>query len=433
MLSNTKYSLIKTLSDAGISANEIAQKTGKSLGAVYYHIRCHKNKTADHDASEESCVTDSKVISGKLMPFIEDLNKNIKAGIINSRKLYSEFKEKGYQGSYGLLNTYVREYISQHDRKFKRSIRIETGPGEQAQVDWGTFGRVLVNGKPETLHAFVYVLSYSRAMYVEFVTNQRQQTFHNCHIHAFEKLGVPKAIRYDNVKTVIISREKLGDGSLKFYLNSAFQDFALYYGFTPELCPPYWPRSKGKVEAGIKYLRYNFMLGIKLPKRLTSLQELNDKVAEWVGNVANQRIHSTTLEKPSILWEKEKEFLNFPNGLPSFNTMAGQVCRGSKNAEIVFKYNFYSIPEEFRGKALYARETNNQGIQLLEIYRKGKLIARHNMAKGRGEHVVDNNHILQKLKRKRGRPSLKKIIKGETDYILVTRRDLKYYNNLILN
>jgi len=82
-------------------------------------------------------------------------------------------------------------------------IRFETEPAFQAQVDWGDFQVSEPDGTTHTVFAFVMVLGYSRAMYVEFVERRTLEAFMDCHIHAFDYLGgCPKEILYDNMKHV---------------------------------------------------------------------------------------------------------------------------------------------------------------------------------------------------------------------------------------
>jgi transposase len=50
-------------------------------------------------------------------------------------------------------------------------IRFETEPGRQAQVDFGSFGNIEIDGKMKKLYAFSYILGYSRYRYVEFTTD----------------------------------------------------------------------------------------------------------------------------------------------------------------------------------------------------------------------------------------------------------------------
>lgn len=213
-------------------------------------------------------------------PFREYLILRLSKGISNSQKLFSEIKDKGFDGSYATLYRYLKRDLStfwkkQYKKnyqftslnsttnlnKYKRAIRFETEPGEQAQVDWGHFGEVIINGIKERLYCFVFILSYSRTSYIEFTTSQKLSVFENCHINTFKVLGIPNNIVYDNTKTVVLSNKKMPDGTRRVHLNLAFLDFANYYGFNIIVSPPYWPRNKGKVEANVKYVRNNFMQG----------------------------------------------------------------------------------------------------------------------------------------------------------------------------
>ena len=92
-------------------------------------------------------------------------------------------------------------------------IRFETEPGLQAQVDWGDFQIQGSDGKTTTIYAFVMVLGYSRALYIEFVERCTLDVFMDCHINAFRYFkGIPAEILYDNMKNVVIGR-KSGPGS----------------------------------------------------------------------------------------------------------------------------------------------------------------------------------------------------------------------------
>lgn len=221
-------------------------------------------------------------------------------------QLYQEIQEKGYKSSYTTAYRYIK-LLANNEPITKRSAHVDTAPGKQAQVDWGSFGKIIINGKTRRLYAFVYILGYSRMMYVEFTTRQDIKTLQECHIHAFNHLGIPETIVYDNMKTVVLRREKAtGNTSDNIYFNPSFSNFAQYYGFNIYLCHPYWPREKGKVEAGVKYLRNNFMQGRRFQKDFSSLEEINKQVKKWLNTVAHVRIHGTTQKRPLQRWNQEK-------------------------------------------------------------------------------------------------------------------------------
>src|SRR5262249_35025665 len=115
----------------------------------------------------------------------------------------------------------------------------------------------------------------------------------DCHRQAFDYLGGwPRVILYDNMKQV-----RVGPG--KF--NESFLDFARHYGFSVKTCRPYRPRTKGKVERAIEYVKDNFLLG----RCFAEVAELNGHARVWLDNTANVRVHATTKQRPIDLLAQE--------------------------------------------------------------------------------------------------------------------------------
>lgn len=416
---------IKNLSMAGLSVPEISRRLGFSTGTIYKHLKDKSNKSISRITHKHS----------KVQPFIFYVDSRLKNGISNTSKIYQELLKIGYNGSYSLINSYIKQKSSLAEG-YKRSRQLVVSPGEQAQVDWGSFGRITIDGKQEKLYAFVYVLSYSRTMYVQFVVRQNQKTFQDCHMNAFEKLGIPKKIVYDNVRTVILSREKLSNGEYKFHYNPAFIDFSRYYGFKPYVCPPYWPRTKGRVESGVKYLKNNFMNGNLPKKEFDTLESLNLKVTQWVEDIANKRVHKTTNEIPIEAWLKERDFLIMPKLLPRYVNASLTNRFSTKDALVQYKSCFYSVPSQFARKKLFIRDISQNGLPYIEIYFEDILIAKHKMSYERAKWVIDDSHFEEKLVKKLIRAPEKikrKKIKflNEIPRIIVATRDLKYYNLLL--
>lgn len=373
MLTIREKAVISELLEAGVGVTEIARRTGRSVSTIYSLKRRPK-------AQLTASVPDSQI------------------------------KPKNRQETY------------------KRSQQVITTPGEQAQVDWGSFGKIAIAGRIEPLYAFVYVLSYSRAIYVEFVVRQNQQTLHSCHEHAFKKLGIPRNIRYDNMKTVVLRRTRLPEGGTRDYITPTFKDFARYYGFNIELCPRYWPRSKGKVEAMVKYLRHNFMGQQAYRKTYKSLEELNDNVARWTESVAQQRNHKTTGRKPFELWQEEKRFLEFPT-LPPYNSNPFLVRRSTKDGLVQYKANLYAVPMLFAQKKLTVRELPEHGLAKLEIYYKQQLVARHTVCLERGKWVMDGEYLTTYQGSQVER--VDRQMKDSRPQVKVVPRGLSHYNNFI--
>lgn len=224
---------------------------------------------------------------------------------IPSTVLLREITERGYGGGMSQLRAFMRSLWPATPPE--PLMRFETQMGEQLQVDWVEFRR---GGK--ALYAFCATLGYSRASYVEFVGDMKVETLIGCHERAFAMLGgVPRSILYDNIKTVILERDTYGEGKHRFH--AGFLDFSRHCGFTIKVCRPYRAKTKGKVERFNGYLRRSFY--VPLASRLgQSGQQLdivtaNIEVARWLREVAHERIHGTTGEKPVDRLDDERRHL----------------------------------------------------------------------------------------------------------------------------
>ena len=205
-------------------------------------------------------------------------------------------------------------------------IRFETPAGEQMQVDWVEFRK----GR-DPLYAFCATLGYSRASYVEFVTNMQVQTLVDCHHNAFIALGgVPKRVLYDNMKTVVIERDAYGQGEHRFH--AAFPDYARHCGFLIKLCRPYRAKTKGKVERFNGYLRRSFYVPLMSQLRCAGLtldvDTANLEVRRWLFEVANCRLHGTTGVAPAVRLKDEQAQLQ---SLPA--PWRGQIAAARPQAE----------------------------------------------------------------------------------------------------
>jgi len=234
----------------------------------------------------------------KLDPFKSYIVERMKAAApdrIPATVLLREIKERGYGGGYGSLKVFVRGLIPAAPPE--PLVRFETEPGRQMQADWASVGR-----GSEKLSVFIGTLGWSRATYVEFCDNEQVETLIGCHENAFMAFGgVPIELLYDNMKTVVLERNTYGRGVHRFH--PGFLDYAKHAGFLPRLCQPYRPRTKGKVERFIGYLKRSFWVPFVASMRQAGLKPdkhaANAAVARWLREVANARVHATINEVPA--------------------------------------------------------------------------------------------------------------------------------------
>lgn len=432
MVTQQEWAEINNLLTKGLSIPQVSEICGRTTTTLYRLKSLGGPKLREKEKFKKL---------KEFSRFEEFLKRKIKTGVVNNKKLLLELENQGYNGSYATLNRYLKfnfsnliesnkrfspfKHLKRNSlREYKRSVRFETGPGEQAQVDWGSFGKIIVNGKEEKLYAFVFILGYSRVPYIEFVVKQNLQTLIQSHINAFKVLGIPKEIVYDNMKTVVLRRERVPKELDVVHYNPTFLDFAKHYSFIVTACPPYWPRAKGKVEATVKYVRNNFMQGRKFGRDFFSLEELNIQVKKWVKNEANIRVHGTVGQKPIDRLKDEQSFLKSIDEILPYQVSSFEERRCTKDAMVNYKYNFYTVPDRYARKRVFVKEFSKDGFGFLEIYFEDKLIGEHTLKFGRGNWGLDEKHFIKQIKNKSKAKNQKKNIQVEV-------RSLNYYDQLI--
>ena len=238
--------------------------------------------------------------ASKLDAYAEYIDRRMAQGLENCVVLHRELAARGYDGGYSILKGYVSP--RRRKRQPDATMRFETAPGEQAQVDWGSLSYLSEDGKRRSVWVFVMTMGWSRACYVELVRRADTAAFIQCHVNAFEYLGgVPRRCLYDNAKVVTLGRD--ANGQVEW--NRRMLDFAMRVGFEIRLCQPYRAQTKGKVESGVKYVRRNMWPSI----RFTNDADLNGQALEWCDAVANARIHGTTNRVPWEMLDSERPHL----------------------------------------------------------------------------------------------------------------------------
>ncbi|HLH72563.1 MAG TPA: IS21 family transposase [Chloroflexota bacterium] len=286
----------------------VLRRQGKSIREIARLLDVSRNTVRRYLRSDGLPRYEREARPSKLDPYKQYIEERVKTAApdwIPATVLLRELKTLGYTGGYSILKD--RLATLRPLAKPEPLIRFETEPGRQMQCDFATIRR----GR-DRLSAFIATLGWSRAAYVEFVIDERLETLLGCHEHAFYFFGgVPREVLYDNMRTVVTDRDHYGPGLHQY--NRTFLDFAHHYGFVPRLCRPYRPKTKGKVERFIGYLRASFYVPLASqlsPERLTVDRDTaNARVGTWLREVANARVHATTGEVPSVRLELERERL----------------------------------------------------------------------------------------------------------------------------
>lgn len=280
----------------GMSLRAIARESGVSVNTVRKYLAEEGPPRYRARPAQPS----------KLDPFKEYLVQRVEAARpywIPATVLAREIRAQGFVGCERLVSRFVRTL--RPAAKEDPVVRFETAPGQQLQIDWIEYRR-------DGLSAFVATLGYSRATFIESVTDERIETLAACHVAAFEFFGgVPRELLYDNVKTVVLERDGYGPGVHRFH--PTLWDVAKHYNFQPRLCRPYRAKTKGKVERFNGYLRHSFHIPLLTRLRQHGLrldrETANVEVRRWLREVANARVHAETGAIPTLRLEEERGVL----------------------------------------------------------------------------------------------------------------------------
>ena len=313
-------------------------------------------------------------------PYREMVVKLRKAGV-EIAATYQRLKDRGYTGSYSSVYRFVRNL---EPLTSEVTVRVETPPGEEGQVDFGYAGRMIdpETGELRKTWLFVMTLSWSRHQYVEFVFDQKVETWLRLHRNAFSFFGgVPKRVVIDNLKAGIV-RACWDEPQAQ----QSYRECAEHYGFLIAPCRPRTPEHKGKVEqGGVHYVKRNFLAG----REPTTIPQANRDVRRWLKTTAGQRIHGTTKEKPLERFEVEREVLQpLPN--TPYDLAVWKQVKLHRDCHLVFDHAYYSAPFRLVGQPLWVRG----GSQAVQIYTGDyKLVATHTRAQRPGRRLTNLDHM----------------------------------------
>jgi transposase len=378
-MNNELVAKIVALFHGGASVRRIALSLGVSRRTVHRALGQVEQARGGSPARAPRAATARPSKLDAYEPAIADLLARYPA--ISVRRIHEELRQIGYTGGYTVLSERVLRLRPTPVAAPVR--RFETAPGEQAQMDYSTYDLDFTDEGRRRVHAFSYVLGYSRRQYLHFVEAQDFATTVREHIRAFEHLGgVAATCLYDNMKVVVSGY----DGDDPVY-NPRFLAFVAHYGFRPVACRPRRPQTKGKVERPFGYVESSLLGG----RTFRGLEHLNETAAWWLVGVADVRIHSQTKARPIDRHAEEQPHL-VP--LPARPFDAAEVVYRTVDAEgfVVYRQNFYSAPWRLIGQSVAVRVTEAEIV----IHDKAFVeAARHRLspraAAGQRNHCKDHD------------------------------------------
>ena len=358
---------IKELKSQGHSIRSIARLTGHSRNTVR-KVLGQKKPEPFRSPDRVSKLDDFKDYAGK----------RYQECALSAVRILEEIRQMGYAGSVQTLRRYLQSLRPSRQALQKMTVRFETPPGQQGQVDWGYAGRFAdAAGRMINIYVFAMVLSFSRMMYVKFTTSMKLPELIACHMEAFNFFnGWPASILYDNMRQV--RRGATG-------WNPLFADFAGHYGIIAKTHRFYRPRTKGKVERMMEYIKDNFLNG----RTFIDLEDLNTQSRKWLDETANVRIHATTGRPPAELFAKES--LIPYSSVAAYRISERTLRKVDSEGFVNYDRSRYSVPPEHVGKTVIVQQED----RVITVRCQDLVLVEHDLASRPGSCVVKPEHIRQ--------------------------------------
>ena len=265
----------------------------------------------------------------------------------------------------------------------RATIRFETAPGEQLQIDFGQ-RRVEIDGVPTPVFLFVATLGHSRRVHVRAFPGERQEHWFEGMEGAFRAFGgVPEEVLLDNARALVLHHDP---ASREVVLNPKLHAFARHWGFRVRACAPYRARTKGKDERGVGYVKRNAVAG----RSFESFAALEAHLARWTRETADRRVHGTTGEAPMARFVRDEAAALRP--LPDrgpFLAARELSRRVGADCAVEVDTNAYSVPWRLIGERVHVLVT----AKTVAIVHAGVEVARHPRTAGRHGRVTERAHF----------------------------------------
>jgi transposase len=264
------------------------------------------------------------------------------------------------------------------------TVRFETPPGRQLQIDFGQRRIAIESGGRDKVYLFVATLGYSRRVYVQAFRHERQSAWLEGIEGAFRHFGgLPGELLLDNAKALVRHHDA---ATREVEFNDRLRAFARYWDVRPVACAPYRARTKGKDERGVGYVKHNAIAG----RSFASWGALEAHLAWWMREVADLRVHGTTGEAPMVRFEREEAAALRPlNGRPAFRQPRELSRRVQNDACVDVDTNHYSVPWRLIGAEVSVVVNDDK----IRIHHAGVEVACHDERLGRRERAVDRDHL----------------------------------------
>jgi transposase len=375
----------------GQSVSQIARSLGQARDTVRKYLRLgieagltvggdeaqrSRARAAVQAALATSGPTEARSSEKLLQPHAEQIRRWLGEEDMTVKQVWRLLRERGVAVGHTSVKRFVHRHIEPPTPRV--TIRLETPPGRQAQVDFGR-AKLSLGGERRLLWAFVMTLSHSRHRFVRFVERQDSATWIDCHVRAFEFFGgVPETVLLDNLKSGVIKPD-LYDPTV----NRAYGELERHYGFVVDPTRVATPEHKGKVERSMPTVRQQVVAG----RYYADLAAANEAALQWCRDGVGRELHGTTQEAPMVRFERDERAVLKPLPAAAFERPTWAELKVHPDHHVVFERSYYSVPTRFVGRTVWVKGVR----RIVEIYCDDTLVKTHPRATRRGTRVTDES------------------------------------------
>lgn len=363
---------MRVLAEAGWGAKRIAREVGVARNTVRRYLRARSGEQKQERPQARRLGQAEQQRAVELWEGPAEGNAVVVQALL---------AEQGVKASVRTVQRAVRERRQQVRATEVATVRFETAPGQQMQVDFGE-KKVRLGGHWVKVFLLVAVLSFSRRLFVRAFLAERGDDWREGIAAAFAHFGgVPLQVLVDNARPLVDEHDTQA-GTVRFH--PAFVEFCRDWDVTPKACRPYRARTKGKTESGVKYVKRNALAG----RQFGSFAQLEAHLSQWVRE-ADEREHGTTHERPLERFEREEKAALRPLPASPLPRRQQRLKRKVANDALVDVDTVrYSVPHRLVRQSVEVAVGDEQ----VRIFHAGQLVATHARSRQPHERVVDPAH-----------------------------------------
>lgn len=315
-------------------------------------VKQRKRKCSKYDAFEDDIVAVLK-----------------KPGVTKKAALeFLKDKYPAFDWNYNGFKDFIKANQLDEPHQKEAHLRFETKPGEELQVDWKESLRLHDrDGNEHLFNVFTGTLGYSREHLFVYSLTKTTEDFLRCLIDIIKRIGMPKRILTDNMAAIVSIRNG------KKHKHPKIVAFEKDIGIRIKLCKPRSPETKGKDESANRFVNWVKAYDYEFNNESELIQ-----IIQRIESKANQEINKTTGMPPTVLFQKEKEYLSdIPNKL-LLETYLQEVYEAVVPSTLLVSYKGkgYSVPVNYINKRVKIYPIDNE----IYIYFKDELISTHTVS-----------------------------------------------------